>query len=149
MSKKRTIRKPLPLKEQETAFSRMRGDCWIVDTSEPTVARELIKKGYQPIDDDGVGHYLRFELPSRALTIRRRETVDRSPQVKNLPNRPEDEDEKVQKPTKAGQNSTQDSTIGGEDEPSVEPIVLRPNFGRKSTKVGESQDNEPIVSVRK
>ena len=47
MSKKRyiEIKNPLPLKEQETAITRMRGDRWRVDTSETAYARDLQRKG--------------------------------------------------------------------------------------------------------
>jgi len=151
MCKKRyiEIKSPLPLKEQETAITRMRGERWRVDTSEPTVARALQRKGHVPVGDDGVGHYLRFELPANALTFRSLFALEDSRQAENLPNGATIGAGDTRKQPKGGEDSGQESTIDDGEGSSVAAKTHEPKEPRKYAKGGEATDvgfEEPIMA---
>jgi len=149
MSKKRyiEIKNPLPLKEQETAITRMRGERWRVDTSESAVARALQKRGHAPVDDDSVGHYLRFELPANALTFRSLFALEDSRQAENLHNGATigAGDTRIQ--TKGGEDSGQESTIDDGDGSSVAAKTREPKEPRKYAKGGEATVDGSEASI--
>ena len=117
MSKKRyiEIKSPLPLKDQETVITRTRGERWRVDTSEPTVAHALQRKGHVPVGDDDVGHYLRFELPANALTFRSLFALEDSHQAENLPNGSKDDEGSDSESPKVGDEAVLEPAIGEKD----------------------------------
>jgi hypothetical protein len=141
------IKKPLPLKEQETTYNRMRGERWRADTSEPAVARALQRQGHEPVGDDGAGHYLRFELPANALTIRSLFALNKPYQAKNLPNGSSGADERVSKSTKAGRNSEQDRPIDNEEYSSSTPTKVGSVSVPKSPKGEEATDDGFEASI--
>ena len=149
MPKKRyiEIKSPLPLKDQETAFTRMRGEGWRVDTSEPTVAHALQRKGHVPVGDDDVGHYLHFELPANALTFRSLFALEDSRQAENLPKGATGGEGSTPKPSKVGEDSGQESTIDDGEGSSVAAKTHEPKEPRKYAKGGEAADDEFEASI--
>jgi hypothetical protein len=147
MFKNKVIENTLPLREQETAIGRMRGESWIIDTSEPTVARLLIRKGYLPVGDDEAGQYVRFELPAKALTIRSRKAMENPRQATNLPNRPLGA-ERLQESAKAGQGSSQDRAIDDVDDSSPAPGAIESELAPKSPKGDKSTAGTPDIEIR-
>ena len=149
MSKKRyiEIKNPLPLKEQETAITRMRGDRWRVDTSETAYARDLQRKGHAPVGDDGVGHYLHFELPANALTIRSLFALESSCQAENLHNGSTGGEGRTPKPSKVGEESAQDRTIDDEDDSSSAPTKVGRESGPNSPEGEEATDDGFEASI--
>ena len=117
MSKKRyiEIKSPLPLKDQEIAITRMRGEGWRVDTSETAYARYLQRKGHVPVGDDGVGHYLHFELPANALTFRSLFALEDSRQAENLHNGAKDDEGSDSESPKVGDEAVLEPAIGEKD----------------------------------
>ena len=136
-----SIRNPLPLKEQETAIVRMHGEPWTVDTSQPTVARELQRKGHAAVQHDPAGHYLRFYLPTNANTFRDLAAVLSPHQAKNLPNKKANTTKNQGKPSKVGEKSTAEREIEEEEDSSVDLAETEPRKGPKSSKVGECDDD--------
>jgi hypothetical protein len=149
MSKKRyiEIESPLPLKDRETAITRMRGERWRVDTSEPTVAHALQRKGHVPVGDDDVGHYLRFELPANALTFRSLFTLEDSRRAENLPNGVTNGAGSTTKPAKVGEDPEQESTIDDGEGSSVGARTHEPKEPRKYAKGGEATDDGFEASI--
>ena len=144
------IKRPLPLREQETAVTRMRGDRWRVDTSEPTVARALQRKGHVPVGDDDVGHFLHFELPANALTFRSLSAVENSRQAENLPNGSTGGERDPLKPSKVGEESTPEREIDDEDDSSVALLLTAPRKRPKSSKGEEfTRDGSETLAVVK
>jgi hypothetical protein len=149
MSKKRyiEIESPLPLKDRETAITRMRGERWRVDTSEPTVAHALQRKGHVPVGDDDVGHYLRFELPANALTFRSLFALEDSRQAENLHNGSSFGAGDTRKQPKGGEDSGQESTIDDGEGSSVAAKTHEPKEPRKYAKGDEAADAEFEASI--
>jgi hypothetical protein len=149
MPKKRyiEIKSPLPLKDQETAFTRMRGEGWRVDTSETAYARYLQRKGHVPVGDDGVGHYLHFELPANAQMIRSLFALENSHQAENLPNGSTGGEGSTRKQPKGGEDSGQESTIDDGEGSSVAAKTHEPKEPRKYAKGGEATDEEFEASI--
>ena len=149
MFKKRyiEIKSPLPLKDQETAITRMRGERWTVDTSEPTVAHALQKRGHAPAGDDGVGHYLRFELPANALTFRSLFALEDSHQAENLPNGSTFGAGDTRKQPKGGEDPGEESTIDDGEGSSVAATTHEPKEPRNYAKGGEAADAEFEASI--
>ena len=150
MPKKRyiEIKSPLPLKDRETAITRMRGERWRVDTSEPTVARALQRKGHVPVGDDGVGHYLRFELPANALTFRSLFALEDSRQAENLPNGVTGGEGSTPKPSEVREKLTQDRSIDYVDDSSPASGPIEPELAPKSPKGGKSTAGTPDIEIR-
>jgi len=150
MSKKEIIeiKHPLPLKDQETAITRMRGEGWRVDTSETAYARYLQRKGHVPVGDDGVGHYLRFELPANALTFRSLFAPEDSRQAENLPNGVTGGEGSTPKPSKVGEESIPESENDGVDDSSVDSTETEPRKGPKSPKGGTSTAGTPDIEIQ-
>ena len=142
------IKNPLPLKDQETAISRMRGERWRVDTSEPTVARALQRKGHAAVGDDGAGHYLRFELPANALTFRSMFALGDSRRAENLPNGSTIAEGSTPKPSEVREKLTQDRAIDYVDDSSPAPGATEPELAPKSSKGGKSTAGTPDVEIR-
>lgn len=149
MSKKRNveIEKPLPLKDQETAISRMRGERWRVDTSEPTVARALQRKGHAPVGDDGAGHYLRFELPANALTFRSMFALGDSRRAENLPNGSTIAEGSTPKPSEVREKLTQDRAIDYVDDSSPASGAIEPELAPKSPEGDKSTAGTPGIEI--
>ena len=149
MCKKRyiEIKSPLPLKDRETAITRMRGERWRVDTSEPTFAHALQRKGHVPVGDDDVGHYLRFELPANALTFRSLFALEDSRQAENFPNGATGGEGSTPKPSKVGEKSTPEREIEQEDDSSVDSTETEPGKGPKFPK-GDASPTGLDVEIR-
>ncbi len=145
MSEKRAIEEPLPLKEQETAINRLRGEAWRVSTSEPTIARKLQRRGYIPIGDDGVGHYLIFEIPDSGLTFRDLDAVLNPHQTENLPNGPTGAKNGPAKAPDVGKESPRDRAIDDDTDTSTTPQSIEPESGPKSPKGGKSSAGTPDI----
>ena len=145
------IKYPLPLKDQETAISRMRGERWRIDTSEPAYARYLQRKGHVPVGDDDVGHYLHFDLPANAQVTRSLFALENSHQAENLPNGSTGGEGSTPKPSKVGEELTQDREIDDLDDPSVDSTETEPRKGPKSSKAGEPDEglNSEVQSARR
>ena len=150
MPKKRyiEIKSPLPLKDQETAFTRMRGEPWTVDTSETAVARALQRRGHAPVGDDGAGHYLRFELPANALTFRSMFSLEDSRRAENLPNGSTIAEGSTPKPSEVREKLTQDRAIDYVDDSSPASGSIEPEQAPKSPKGGKSTAGAPDIEIR-
>jgi hypothetical protein len=125
----------------------MRSERWRVDTSEPTVAHALQRKGHVPVGDDGVGHYLRFELPANALTFRSLFALEDSRQAENLPNGATGGEGSTPKPSKVGEDPEQESTIDDGEGSSVAAKTHEPKEPRKHSKGGGSTDDGFKASI--
>ena len=149
MSKKRyiEIKHPLPLKDHETAITRMRGERRRVDTSEPAYARYLQRKGHVPVGDDDVGHYLHFDLPANAQVTRSLFALENSHQAENLPNGSTGGAGSAPKPPKVGEDPEQESTIDGGEGSSVAAKTHEPKEPRKYAKGGEATDDGLRASI--
>ena len=150
MSNKRyiEIKHPLPLKDQETAITRMRGERWRIDTSEPAYARYLQRKGHVPVGDDDVGHYLHFDLPANAQMTRSLFALENSRQVENLPNGSTGGAGSTPKPPKVGEKSTAEREIEDEDDSSVDLSETEPRKGPKSSKGEANTKDRSETSAR-
>jgi hypothetical protein len=125
----------------------MRGEPWTVDTSEPTVARELQRKEHSAVQHDPVGHYLRLYLPANAQTWRTLSAVLNPHQAENLPNGSTGGAGSTTKPTKVGEDPEQESTIDDGEGSSVAAETHEPKEPRKYAKGGEAADAEFEASI--
>ena len=99
------------------------------------------KRGHAPAGDDGVGHYLRFELPANALTFRSLFALEDSHQTENLPNGSTGGAGDTRKQPKGREDPEQESTIDDGEGSSVAAKTHEPKEPRKYAKGDEATDD--------